>query len=86
MIRRSVENAVALLQKSGPQFVKVSGCVSCHHQTLPVIAFGVAREHGVPIDETAAQAASNALTRGPPRNSSPCHDGHHSSSRTQRHR
>src|SRR5262249_9422595 len=35
MIREAVEKSIALLQKSGPQFVKVSGCASCHHQSLP---------------------------------------------------
>jgi hypothetical protein len=49
-IRASVEKAVALLQKSGPQFVKVSGCVSCHHQSLPQMAYALARERGYQVD------------------------------------
>jgi N-acyl-D-amino-acid deacylase len=49
-IRRSVENAVALLQKSGPQFVKVSGCVSCHHQSLPQMAYAAARSRGFHVE------------------------------------
>ena len=36
MIVRAAEKAIALLQKSGPQFTKVSGCASCHHQALPL--------------------------------------------------
>lgn len=50
-VRSSVERAVASLQKSGPQFVKVSGCVSCHHQSVPQIAYAAARERGFQIDE-----------------------------------
>lgn len=50
MIRQSVERAIALLQKSGPQFVKVSGCVSCHHQSLPQMAYAAARQRGFHVD------------------------------------
>ncbi|MDX2150055.1 MAG: ankyrin repeat domain-containing protein [Bryobacteraceae bacterium] len=49
-VKRSVESAVALLQKSGPQFVKVSGCVSCHHQSLPQMAYSAARERAFHVD------------------------------------
>ncbi len=53
-IRKSAERAIALLQKSSPQFTRVSGCVSCHHQTLPAMAMEAAREHGIAFDEQAA--------------------------------
>jgi hypothetical protein len=55
VITRSVEKAVALLQKSGPQFVKVSGCISCHHQSLPQMAYGLARERGFHVDPAIAE-------------------------------
>jgi len=48
-IRKAVESAVAMLQKSGPQFVKVSGCVSCHHQSVPQMAYAAARERGMRV-------------------------------------
>lgn len=51
MVRGSVERALAILQKSGPQFFKVSGCASCHHQSLPQMATGLARERGFAVDE-----------------------------------
>src|SRR5215475_4143107 len=38
MILRAAENALTLLQKSGPHFTRVSGCASCHHQSLPQMA------------------------------------------------
>jgi hypothetical protein len=60
-VRQSVESAVALLQKSGPQFVKVSGCVSCHHQSLPQMAFAVARERGFNVDADASAQQVKAV-------------------------
>jgi hypothetical protein len=50
MIKQSVEKAIALLQKSSPQFVKVSGCVSCHHQSLPLIASAAAKRRGYMVN------------------------------------
>lgn len=60
-IRSSVERAVASLQKSGPQFVKVSGCVSCHHQSVPQIAYAAARERGFQIDEAVSAQQVKAV-------------------------
>lgn len=53
-IRSAVEKSIAALQKSGPQFVKVSGCSSCHHQSLPQMLTGAARKRGYAVDETVA--------------------------------
>lgn len=53
-VRPAVERAIAVLQKSGPQFVKVSGCVSCHHQSLPQMANALARERGLMVNEEIA--------------------------------
>jgi hypothetical protein len=60
-VRQSVEKAVALMQKSGPQFVKVSGCTSCHHQSLPQMAYAVAREHGYTLDEAVSAQQVKAV-------------------------
>ncbi|HYP14173.1 MAG TPA: ankyrin repeat domain-containing protein, partial [Bryobacteraceae bacterium] len=60
-VRRSVENAVALLQKSGPQFVKVSGCVSCHHQSLPQMVYAAARQRGYQIDAPISEQQVKAV-------------------------
>ena len=54
-IRTAVEKAVLLLQKSGAQFTRISGCFSCHHQSLPQLAGEVARTRGLAIDESAAR-------------------------------
>ena len=54
-IKSSVERAVASLQKSGPQFIKVSGCTSCHHQSLPQMVYGAARKRGYAVDAATAE-------------------------------
>ena len=54
-MKTSVEKAIGLLQTSGPQFTRVSGCTSCHHQYLPQLAFGAARAHGIAVDEASAR-------------------------------
>jgi hypothetical protein len=51
----AAQKAVALLQKSGSQFSRVSKCHSCHHQSLPQMAFRIARTRGLDVDETLAQ-------------------------------
>jgi len=50
-IRKAVEKSLPTLLKSGPSFVKVSGCASCHNNTLPMMAASVARKHGLGVDE-----------------------------------
>lgn len=55
-IRDSAQRALNLLQHGSDGFlangfVKQSDCVSCHHQTLPAVAFGMAHERGFPLDE-----------------------------------
>jgi hypothetical protein len=55
MVRDAVQRAISLLQKSQPQFVRVSGCVSCHHQSLPQMANEMARQRGITVDEKTAQ-------------------------------
>jgi hypothetical protein len=54
-IRESAEKAIGLLQKSGPGFFKVSGCASCHNQSLPQMAWSMARERGLKVDEDVAE-------------------------------
>jgi hypothetical protein len=55
LTKASVEKALVLLQHSGSQFTRVSGCNSCHHQSLVQMALGVARAKGLGVDETAAR-------------------------------
>jgi Ankyrin repeats (3 copies) len=73
-IRQSVESAVALLEKSGTQFGKSSGCFSCHHQALPQMAMGVARTRGIQLDEAAARREIARIS-GTFRTSTSCEGG-----------
>ncbi|MBV8817291.1 MAG: ankyrin repeat domain-containing protein, partial [Acidobacteriaceae bacterium] len=59
----SITKAISALQHGGPQFYKVSGCVSCHNQTLPMMVTGMARRQGRPVDEAiAAQTKKQTLS------------------------
>lgn len=53
--QKAVERAVALMQKSGPQFVRVSGCTSCHHQSVPQMAYGYARMRGYAVNDNVSK-------------------------------
>lgn len=53
--REAVEKATALLQTTGTEFFKQSGCVGCHHQPSALMATGAARHAGVKVDEGAAK-------------------------------
>ena len=54
-IRDAATKAVALIQKSQKNWPSKQSCFSCHQQVLPALAFRAAREHGIPVDEPAAQ-------------------------------
>ena len=53
-IRSAANKAIALLQASEKNWYAKQTCYSCHHQVLPIEAFGVAREHGLVVDEKLA--------------------------------
>lgn len=60
VIKDSAQRALTLVQTSGPQFLKVSGCVSCHHQFLPQMTAAVARDRGLVVDEKSAREQTEA--------------------------
>ncbi|PWU09594.1 MAG: hypothetical protein C5B51_05960 [Terriglobia bacterium] len=55
-IREAATKAVALIQKSQKDWYRKQSCTSCHNQDLPALAFRVAREHGILVDEQLAHA------------------------------
>jgi N-acyl-D-amino-acid deacylase len=55
VVREAAAKAVGLLLKSSPQFLRVSGCVSCHHQSLPLMAAAEARRKGITVHEGTIQ-------------------------------
>ena len=63
-LQTAAQKSVALLQKTGPEFFRKSGCVACHHQTVTALAVSEARRHGIAVDEKTAreQLQITALT------------------------
>jgi hypothetical protein len=61
--KAAVDRALALLQHSSSQFSRMSGCYSCHHQSLVQMALGVARAHGLDVDEAAARQQVDVTMR-----------------------
>lgn len=59
-IQEAATKAVTLIQQSQKNWYTKESCFSCHQQVFPALAFRVAREHGIPVDETAAHADAAA--------------------------
>ena len=50
-IRAAAQKSLALLQASSRTWIERSGCASCHHQSLPAMAFALARTRGLAVDD-----------------------------------
>jgi len=59
-IQEAATKAVAIIQNSQKNWYAKQSCFSCHQQVLPALAFLIAREHGIAVDEKAAHADSAA--------------------------
>jgi hypothetical protein len=55
-LRAASAKAIAVIQRPQGIWYKRQVCTSCHHQLLPEIPINLARQRGVPVDETAAQS------------------------------
>jgi len=65
-IRSAATRALAITNQGTAGFYKFMVCISCHDHVFPVMAWQVAREHGIPVDETlAAQVTVKGLTTIP---------------------
>jgi len=65
-IRAAAARALAITNQGTAGFYKFMVCFSCHDHALPVMAWQVARERGIPLDETlAAQVTTKGLTTVP---------------------
>ena len=55
---RRARAPVAAIQKAQAPWYTANKqvCASCHHQYQPALAYRVARDHGVPLDEAIARA------------------------------
>jgi ankyrin repeat protein len=54
-VRAAVQLSVPLLQKTDETFLRKSGCVSCHNDSLTAMTVALARKHGFGVDETMAR-------------------------------
>lgn len=54
-VRAAVERSLPLLQRADVTFLKKSGCVSCHNNSLTTMTIAAAREAGISVDEVAAR-------------------------------
>jgi hypothetical protein len=50
-IKAAVQRALPSLQQIGPAFIRKTGCVSCHHNSLVSLAVTTAQEHGYAVDD-----------------------------------
>lgn len=53
--RAAVERALPLLQQTDVAFLKKSGCVSCHHNSLTAMTVAASRASGIRVDEAIAR-------------------------------
>ena len=54
-IPSAVRNSLALLEKQSATFIRTAGCNSCHSQSLPSAALGLARDYGLTSMKTFPQ-------------------------------
>jgi ankyrin repeat protein len=59
----AVTSALSQLQKAGTRFSQQTGCISCHHQSLPSIAGTIATQHGVQSAAVLGRDARDATLR-----------------------
>jgi len=59
-VRAALERSIPLLQQSDATFVRKSGCVSCHNNSLTAMTVAAARKNGLVVDETIARAQVKA--------------------------
>jgi Prenyltransferase and squalene oxidase repeat len=50
-VRTAAQKSLALLQASSRTWMERSGCASCHHQSLPAVAFALAKTRGLAVDD-----------------------------------
>jgi len=55
-LRAAVERSLPLLQDVGVAFIRQTGCVSCHHNSVVSMAVAAARTAGYAVNDTASRA------------------------------
>jgi len=59
--RGAVERSLPLLQQTDETFMRKSGCVSCHHNTLTAMTVAAARQSGIAVDGQIADRQLRAV-------------------------
>lgn len=54
-VHEAVAKSIALLEQSGPQFFRKSGCISCHNVSIPLLALIEARRRGYSVQPASTQ-------------------------------
>jgi ankyrin repeat protein/cytochrome c551/c552 len=60
-IRAAIERSLPLLQDGGVAFVKQTGCVSCHHNTIVSMAVASARANGFAVNDATARLQTSLV-------------------------
>jgi cytochrome c551/c552 len=60
-VRAAVDRSLPLLQQIDVDFVRRTGCVSCHHNTLVAMAVSAARANGYAVNEAIATQQTAAV-------------------------
>ena len=60
-IRAAIERSLPLLQEIDVEFIKRTGCVSCHHNSVVAMAVATARANGYTVNETTAKTQSRVV-------------------------
>ena len=61
-VRAAVTEAIARLRPIGPTFYEHTKCISCHHQSLPLLAMTLASARGIAVDADAVAHPVQAIT------------------------
>ncbi len=59
--RAAVERSIPLLQRADVTFLRKSGCVSCHNNSLTAMSVARARDHGLPVNDEIARGQLNTI-------------------------
>jgi hypothetical protein len=62
-VHQAVARALPILQRSASTFVAKRGCVSCHHNILPVLMLHLAGSRGVAVDSSVLDAVEEKTFR-----------------------
>lgn len=60
-VRTSIEKSLTLLDGIRVPFLEKTGCVSCHNNSLPALAAGLARQRGFKLNEQTAREESEQI-------------------------